>query len=139
MGVGAASGVSPSRCQRDPKKLKMRLIPSDGEEHRHYPWPKGPRRTSRAPAPRSYFFLHAIEPMRRITDLVTAIHPDGEPSGLVPGVVDSGRCSRSCRGSGGDEGSDYCLASPSRVLVKCEDQFVFLVIFKVLFVIVPTV
>jgi hypothetical protein len=129
-----------SQRQRDIKKLKLRLIPSDSEEHHRYPWPRGARRTSRVQALRSFLFLQAAKPIRRISDLVTAIHLDGKPSGVVPGIVVSGRCSRSWRTSGGDEGSDYCLASPSRVLlVKCEDQFAFLVNFKVLFVIVPTV
>jgi hypothetical protein len=78
-----------------PLMLKMRLIPSGGEEHRRYPWPRGPHRTSRVLAPRSYLFLQAVMPMRRIFDLDTTIHPGGGPSGVVPGVVVSGRCSRS--------------------------------------------
>jgi hypothetical protein len=99
-----------SRRQRDLMKLKMRLIPSDGEEHRRYPWPRGPHRTSRVPALRSFLFLQAVESMRRISDLFTVIHPDGEPSGVVPGVAANGRCSRSWRSSGGDEGPDCYLA-----------------------------
>jgi hypothetical protein len=39
-------------------------------------------------------------PMRRIFDLNTAIHPGGRPSGIVPGVLVSGRCLRSWRSCG---------------------------------------
>jgi hypothetical protein len=105
-----------SRRLLSPLNLKMWLIPSGGEEHRRYPWPRGPHRTSGVPAPRSYLFLQAVMPMQRISDLDTTIHPGSGPSGVVPGVVVSGRCSRSWRSSSGEEGPDHCLAPLPRVL-----------------------
>jgi hypothetical protein len=103
---------------------------------RRYPWPRGPRRTSAAQAPRLSFFLQAVEPMRRILDLDMATHPGGEPSGVVPGVAARGRRPRSRCASDGEEGFDRFLAPPSGVLlVKFEDQL----FLRVLFVIVPVV
>jgi hypothetical protein len=70
-------------------------------------------------------------PMRSISDLDMAIHPGGRPSGIVPGVIVSGRCSRSWRSSGGEEG-------PARVLlVKYKDLIVICSLFRFLFVIMP--
>jgi hypothetical protein len=122
------------RRQRGLMKLKLRSIPSDNEEHGRYPWPRGPHRTSRVQAPRSSLLLQATEPMRRISDLVTAFHTGGEPSGVVPSVAARGRCSRSWRSSDG-EGPNRCLAPASGVLVKYKGQFNF----KVLLVIVHVV
>jgi hypothetical protein len=67
------------RRHRSLKKLKLRPIPSGGEERRRYPWPRGPRRTSGAQAPRLSLFLQAFAPMRRILVHDTATHPSGEP------------------------------------------------------------
>jgi hypothetical protein len=121
-----------------PLKLKMRLIPSGGEEHRRYPWPRGPHRTSGVLDPRCSLFLQAVLPTRRIFDLDTAIHPGGRPSGVVPGVVVSSRCSRSWHPSGGEEGPDRCLAPPLGVLLaKYENLLVICSLFRFLFVIIP--
>jgi len=91
-----------SRHQPVSVKLKLRKFPSDGEERRRYLWPRGPLRTSRVVAPR-IFLLQAELPTRRSIDLNTAIHPDGGPSGVVPGVAASGRVARSWNRLGGDE------------------------------------
>jgi hypothetical protein len=121
-----------------PLKLKMRSIPSGGEEHRRYLWPRGPHRTSRVPAPRRNFFLQADMPTWRFTYLDTAIHPGGGPSGAVPGVVVSGRWSGSWCSSGGEEGPDCFSAPPSGgLLVKSEDLIVICCMLRFLFVIVP--
>jgi hypothetical protein len=121
-----------------PLKLKMRSIPSGGEEHRRYPWPRGPHRTSRVPAPRSNLFLQADMPTWRFTDLGTAIHPGGGPSGVVPSVVVSGRWSGSWCSSGREEGPDCFSAPPSGgLLVKSEDLTVIRCMLRFLFVILP--
>jgi hypothetical protein len=124
------------RRQRSLKKLKLRPIPSGGEERRRYPWPRGPHRTSGAQAPRLSLFLQAFAPMRRILDLDTATHPGGEPSGVVPSVAARGRRPRSWCSSDGEEGPDRCLAPPSRVLlVKFEDQLFPRVLFVIMLVV----
>jgi hypothetical protein len=121
-----------------PLKLKIRSIPSGGEEHRRYLWPRGPHRTSRVPAPRRNFFLQADMPTWRFSDLDTAIHPGGGPSGVVPGIVVSSRWSGSWCSSGGEEGPDCFSAPPSGgLLVKSEDLIVICCMLRFLFVIVP--
>jgi hypothetical protein len=50
-----------------------------------------------------FYFLQAIEPMQRIFDLSAASSAVNDPSGIVPGVVDSGRASSSCKSNGGEE------------------------------------
>jgi hypothetical protein len=139
-GEGRSGWVwAPLACpRRQPGLLKLllRQIPSGDEVCRRYPWPRGPCRTSAAQAPRLSFFLQAVEPMRRILDLDTAIHPGGEPSGIVPGVAAKGRRPRLRCASDGEEGLDRFSAPPSGVLlVKFKDQL----FLRVLFVIVSIV
>jgi hypothetical protein len=138
-GEGSGWVWAPPACpRRQPGLLKLllRLIPSGGEVCRRYPWPRGPRRTSAAQAPRLSFFLQAVEPMRRILDLDTAIHPGGEPSGVVPGVAARGHRPRSRCACDGEEGPDR-VSGPlfGVLLVNFKDQL----FLKVLFVIVPVV
>jgi hypothetical protein len=122
-----------------PLKLKMRSIPSGGEEHRRYPWPRGPHRTSRVPAPRRNLFLQADMPTWRFTDLDTTIHPGGGPSGVVPGVVVSGWWSGSWCSSGGEEVPDcFSVLASGGLLVKSEDLTVIRCMLRFLFVIMPT-
>jgi hypothetical protein len=86
--------------------------------------------------PNTKVLVLVVEPMWRILDLDTAIHPGGEPSGVVPGVAARGRRLRSRCASDGEEGLDRFLAPPSGVLlVNFEDQL----FLRVLFVIVPVV
>jgi hypothetical protein len=88
--------------QWDAKKLNLRQIPSIGESSCHYPWPRGPLRTSEEFAPGRFYFLQAFMPLWRIYNLGTVTHPDGEPSGVIPGVAASDRGSRFCQRRGGE-------------------------------------
>ena len=73
--------------------------------------------------------------MRRILDISTTLHADGEPSGVVP---DGGRASRSIQSCDRVEGPDHFFIFFSKVfLVKAEDQSVFSLLVRVLFVSVP--
>lgn len=124
--------------RQNSKKLDLRQIPSDGYESRCYPWPRGPLRASRARALR-IVLLQAVLPIWRSIDPSTATHPDGGPSGVVPGAAASGRALRSSQRRGGEEGPDCSPVFSARVfLVKLEGLFALLVFVRVLFVRIPT-
>lgn len=88
---------------------------------------------------RSFFFLLAVMPFRRIFGLSSTTHADGGPSGVVPGVVVGGRASRSAQSCfGGDEGPDRFFSVISKVfLVKSEGKVLDVVFVRVLFVNLP--
>jgi hypothetical protein len=65
-------------------KLSLRRISSVGDSRRRYLWPRRPRRSSAVPAPGSFYFPHTLRLWRKISNPSSAIHPGGEPSGVVP-------------------------------------------------------
>lgn len=86
------------------------------------------------------FFLEAVVPMRRIFGLSAALHADGDPSGVVPGVDDGGRASRPWQSCGGEEAPDCVFCFLVEVfLVKSRDCFLVAIFVRVLFVNCPTV
>jgi hypothetical protein len=65
-------------------KLSLRRISSVGDSRRRYLWPRRPRRSSAVRAPGSFYFPHTLRLWRKISNPSSAIHPGGEPSGVVP-------------------------------------------------------
>jgi hypothetical protein len=114
-------------------KLVVRKLPIDVKVCRHYPWPRRALHTSRVAALRINF-LPAYEPKPRISNLTMASHADGNPSGVVPGVVDGAL--RSCQGQGREEGPDCVFKFV--FLAKVEDYFVFSILMRFLYVKLPT-
>ncbi|KAK1631071.1 hypothetical protein QYE76_005386 [Lolium multiflorum] len=85
------------------------------------------------------FFLQAVVPMRRIFGLSAALHADGDPSGVVPGVDDGGRASRPWQSCGGEEAPDCVFRFLVEVfLVKSRDCFLVTIFVRVFFVNCPT-
>jgi hypothetical protein len=130
---------SEPRQHWDALKLGLQRIPSADDFRRRFLWPRGPHRSSAVPAPGSFYFPHALRLWRKISNPSSTIHPVGEPSGVVPGVIVSGRCLRLNQRCGGEGLDRFFLFSLEVLFVIFQGTCAISVQAKVLFVIVPTV
>jgi hypothetical protein len=86
-----------------------------------------------------FIFLQVLLLMLRIYGLRAMLHADGDPSGLVPGVIDGCCVSRLWQSDIGVEGPDHVFSVASKVfLARVEDICVIFVFLMVLFVKLPT-